>query len=102
MIRADRSGPLRLGKAHAVERGRALVELPALAIIASHMAKRPAWQDKTPFAVPTELYEAAADEMRERMRKRGFPLPVDKNLEQQGVAHFLYLGTPVVAEVRSR
>ena len=61
MIRADRSGPLRLG--------------------------------------PTELYEAAADEMRERMRKRGFPLPVDKNLEQQGVAHFLYLGTPVVPEV---
>lgn len=98
MNRADRSGPLHLGGTKAAEPATPLVQLPALAIIASHMGQRPLWQSKTSFAVPSELYEAGRGEMQEQMKKRGFPLAVDKNLEQDGVEHFLYLGTPIMVE----
>lgn len=74
------------------------VELPALAIIMRFMAKRPSWEDKQPFAVPDDLYERGLEEMREQMKKRGFAVPIDKNMR---VPHFLVLGTPVVAKVEA-
>ena len=88
--------PPRLGAE--TEPSRQVVELPALAIVIAHMSKRPAWQGDRPFEVPGELYEAARTEMQVHMRRRGFPLPVDKNLERDGVTHFLYLGTPITAK----
>lgn len=69
-------------------------ELPALAVIIAFMAKRPAWEEKEPFEVPDELYERGEMEMRDHMKKRGFPLPIDKNLDRP---NFMVLGTPVVA-----
>lgn len=98
--RADRSGPLASRawwQAAAREpniKQVAKSDLPALAVIIAFMAKRPAYEDKEPFAVPLELYQRGEVEMREQMKKRGFPVPIDKNLDRQ---HFLVLGTPVVA-----
>lgn len=99
-MRADRSGaipsrPWWQGVPHEPETPKP-VELPALAIIISYMAKRPAWLDKQPFEVPGDLYDRGEMEMRAHMKQRGFALPIDKNL---AVPHFLVMGTPVVARV---
>lgn len=62
----------------------------------SYIARRPAWQHRMAFEVPADLYKAAHEEMQNTMRKRGFPMPTDRNLE---VEHFLCLGTPIIARV---
>lgn len=97
MIRVDRSGPLREGGSQPAIAIPPHVPLPALALIIAYMAKRPAWADREPFKVPAELYADGEAEMREHMRKRGFAMPIDKNLEQDGIANFMLLGTAVVS-----
>lgn len=76
---------------------RSLIVVPAVAVIVAELRKRPAWQEREPFPVPAELYEAASAEMAAVMKKRGFPLPVSKPLKASGVENFLILGTPIIS-----
>lgn len=101
MPRVDRSGPLRHGMQRDVDPAKAMVDLPALAVIMRYVAQRPFWAAKQPFPVPAELYDAGEQEMRELMKKRGFPLAVCKELDRDGVKNFMVLGTPVVIEVKA-
>lgn len=99
-MRVDRSGeiisrPWWAGAAPEPPARPAPPELPALAIIMRFMGKRPAWQHDGPFEVPADLYERGEMEMRDHMKKRGFAVPIDKNLS---MPHFLVLGTAVVAK----
>lgn len=97
-MRADRSGPLRHGVRREIEEQKPRVELPAIAVITQFIAKRPVWAARQPFPVPSEIYEAGEKEMRDHMKKRGFPLPTSKELENDGVRNFMLLGTPVVED----
>ena len=98
-MRVDRSGPLRLGRIAPAELPpKPTVELPALAIVMTHMGKRAPWLDKEVFPVPAELYEAAEIEMRDLMKRRGFAVAADINLTRDGIRNFLLLGTPVVMD----
>ena len=102
-MRVDRSGPLRLGRiAPAEPPPKPTVELPALAIVMAHMAKRARWLDKEVFPVPADLYEAAEIEMRDLMKRRGFAVATDITLARDGIRNFLLLGTPVVIEPKSK
>jgi len=100
-MRADRSGPLRLGERQPVEPPKPLADLPALATIAAFIAKRPAWAASDPFPVPADLYEAAETEMRQRMKQRGFALPASGELARDGVRHFMLNGVAIVVEARA-
>src|SRR5690348_13750523 len=96
----DRSGPLRLGALRPAERRAAVADLPALATIRAFMAQRPAWAASDPFPVSSEMFTVAESEMREQMKRRGFPLPLSGDLARDGVRHFLLHGVPIVMEAQ--
>lgn len=100
MIRADRSGPLRLGAVNPVDPPKPFAEMPAIAVIMAYLVKRSPAFGHQPFPVPEELFTAAEGEMKANMQKRGFPLPVSKDLERDGVRNFMLLGTPIVVETK--
>lgn len=67
--------------------------LPALETIAKFLRERPAWRANDPFEVPSELFLAGRAEMKERMKSRGFPLPVSESCPYE---NFLLLGKIIV------
>jgi hypothetical protein len=67
--------------------------LPALETITRFLRERPAWQTHDFFEVPSELFLAGRAEMKERMRARGFSLPVSETCPFE---NFLLVGKVIV------
>lgn len=66
-----------------------IIVAPAISVIVAELRKRPEWRCGEPFAVPSDLYQAARDEMKAIMKKRGWPLPSKDD-------SFLIYGTVIV------
>lgn len=97
-MRADRSGPLRLGDIVKIDPPTPIATLPAIAMISAFLAKRPAWAQRDPFSIPRDLFEDGEAEMRQHMKKRGFALPVSAELARDGVRNFMINGVAIVIE----
>lgn len=92
--RVDCSGPLR-GRYAPPPKPPQCPENPALCLLTYHLDRRPYWELHTPFAVPPELYDAGRIEMAANMKRRGFSVPRDGEIEQE---HFLLFATPIMAK----
>ena len=88
----DRSGPLR-GRYVPAPKPPQSPDSPALCCLTYQLVRRPYWEIHTAFAVPRDLYDAGRAEMTANMKKRGFPVPQDDEIERE---HFLLFGTPII------
>ena len=71
-------------------------EMPDLAEVANMALARSKAISDLPLAVPTGLYVAAREQLANRMRDRGFPVPLAGELAKKRIEHFMLNGTVVV------
>lgn len=69
-------------------------DLPALAVIAAYLRKRPTYLSDRPFEVPPELFAEGLREMGQRMKDRGFPVPTSAEVKRD---NFMFYGAVIVA-----
>lgn len=70
-----------------------IADLPALAVIAEYLRKRPAYLADRPFGVPPELFAEGLREMGQRMKQRGFPVPTSADVKGE---NFMFYGAVIV------
>lgn len=71
----------------------ATVDLPALAVIAEYLRKRPPYLADRPFEVPADLFAEGLREMGQHMKQRGFPVPTSADVKRE---NFLFYGSVIV------
>lgn len=67
--------------------------MPAIETITRFLSERPAWLLNEYFEVPADLFVAGRTEMKDHMKRRGFPLPVSADCPFE---NFMLFGKVIV------